>query len=565
LAKREMTGGCGGGLLARAKLSHVPGVALLRRGTVKVAADSNRAASRKGKQFEKKNRRRGRPAWLRTPYDSPLRDGNRDRLIGLLTERAAKTLMVYLMETNPTVYQWLVNFYKANPIPKNGSWDDVSGETFLRKLLSMPIETACFDLGRDALFSNAVSCGVDPRNIAQRIMDIRTQLSEEFVQELQCIAEENSLLLREALTGSLSSLQEHPLDPADAAAGKEAKPTEPTSSTSSTSASAAASSAKESSAKPSRSAPTSNSSSSLSSKASSSLPSPPPPSPAKASSKPSTPAAGKSNASSAASPAAGGGDLPQDKAAMVAALTAAFSKEVSADVLGARHPELGDADVTSDKSGDKGTKAAADEGGAAKALDKSSSSSGGVDGLSSISFASSLSQGVLPRGLDLMGDSSLGGDSTADAAAPSADAAAADLGSVSSSKEAQVQVEGTLPAAPAAEAVVAPIVGQQGEEEVGDKKGDVATAAAVVVAFPKGWGPAATAAAAATATAATALLIAGLPKGWGPRAMPAVPASAAAANNIVSSSSLKRGGGIAGEGVAGVVKTTTTAAAESSA
>lgn len=46
------------------------------------------------------------------------------------------------------------------------------------------------------MFSNAVSCGVDPRNIAQRIMDIRTQLSEEFVQELQCIAEENSLLLR---------------------------------------------------------------------------------------------------------------------------------------------------------------------------------------------------------------------------------------------------------------------------------------------------------------------------------------------------------------------------------
>jgi hypothetical protein len=37
---------------------------------------------------------------------------------------------------------------------------------------------------------------VDPRSIAQRIMDIRTQLSEEFIQELQAIAEENSLLLR---------------------------------------------------------------------------------------------------------------------------------------------------------------------------------------------------------------------------------------------------------------------------------------------------------------------------------------------------------------------------------
>lgn len=127
------------------------------------------------------------PAWLfadlRSPYDSPLRDGNRDRLIGLLTERyvgsswpgpptpahlaislsaasprskqsasaflcevmtmrtagslctsphpilspmncccrATKTLMVYLMETNVNVYSWLVSFYKENPIPKVSS------------------------------------------------------------------------------------------------------------------------------------------------------------------------------------------------------------------------------------------------------------------------------------------------------------------------------------------------------------------------------------------------------------------------------------------------------------
>lgn len=31
---------------------------------------------------------------------------------------AAKTLMVYLMETNANVYSWLVEFYKKNPIPK---------------------------------------------------------------------------------------------------------------------------------------------------------------------------------------------------------------------------------------------------------------------------------------------------------------------------------------------------------------------------------------------------------------------------------------------------------------
>jgi hypothetical protein len=44
-----------------------------------------------------------------------------------------------------------------------GSWDDVSGEAFLRKLLSMPIEEASFRTGTDALFSNSRVMGVDPR------------------------------------------------------------------------------------------------------------------------------------------------------------------------------------------------------------------------------------------------------------------------------------------------------------------------------------------------------------------------------------------------------------------
>lgn len=50
--------------------------------------------------------------------------------------------------------------------------------------------------GRDELFDNVRSCDVDPRSIAQRVMDIRKQLAEEFIQELQQVAEENALLLR---------------------------------------------------------------------------------------------------------------------------------------------------------------------------------------------------------------------------------------------------------------------------------------------------------------------------------------------------------------------------------
>lgn len=47
----------------------------------------NARRSGKGESYTNKNRRRGRPAWQRSPDDTPLRDGNRDRLMGLLTER----------------------------------------------------------------------------------------------------------------------------------------------------------------------------------------------------------------------------------------------------------------------------------------------------------------------------------------------------------------------------------------------------------------------------------------------------------------------------------------------
>ena len=46
--------------------------------------------SPKGESFERANRRKGRPAWRRSPDDTPLRDGNRDRLMGLVTARAVR-------------------------------------------------------------------------------------------------------------------------------------------------------------------------------------------------------------------------------------------------------------------------------------------------------------------------------------------------------------------------------------------------------------------------------------------------------------------------------------------
>lgn len=171
-----------------------------------------RASSKKGAMFDSATRRRGRPAHMRSPDDSPLRDGNRDRVMGLLTERAAKTLTYYFQETNLNYHHWLGEYIKTNPIPRDGKWDDVSGETFLRQLLMGGVTEAKAQVHED-LFSCVKGLGIDPRAIAQRIMDIRKALAEEFIQDMQGIAEENAILMRECAMASLASV----LDPAVAA------------------------------------------------------------------------------------------------------------------------------------------------------------------------------------------------------------------------------------------------------------------------------------------------------------------------------------------------------------
>jgi hypothetical protein len=181
--------------------------------------------------------------------------------MGLLTERAAKTLLYYFFEMNPTLYGWFNMYLKDNEIPREGNWDDISGETFLRTLLSMQIEETNWgkQVGVENLYNSFGGLIVDPvrvclchpdadrsdrrprtlstrvpgptrptrltrltrptrltrltrlvhhplgqRNIAQRVMEIRGQLAKEMIQDLSQVGEENSLLMRETLLTSLS-------------------------------------------------------------------------------------------------------------------------------------------------------------------------------------------------------------------------------------------------------------------------------------------------------------------------------------------------------------------------
>jgi hypothetical protein len=116
------------------------------------------------------------------------------------------------MELNPTLFGWLNNYMKDHKIPKDGNWDDVSGETFLRELLQAPIQETRWGetVGVNSLFDCTGSILVNPRDVAQRIMEIRTQIAKEMIDDLKQVSEENALLMRETVLSSFT-LNEMPV------------------------------------------------------------------------------------------------------------------------------------------------------------------------------------------------------------------------------------------------------------------------------------------------------------------------------------------------------------------
>lgn len=196
----------------------------VRRTLVRIAAsasdDSKREdRSKKGSSYEQGTRRRGRPAWKRSPYDTPLRDGNRDRLIGLVTDRAARMLCTELsLGPDAALGAWFLAFVERHPIPRDGAWDDVSGEAFLRALLTMDFTSSEWDA---ALFGPLVAAQgdpvevdvkldadedvprMDPRALALRVMELRAQVAADFTAVLGGVKDANAELLREVLQRSL--------------------------------------------------------------------------------------------------------------------------------------------------------------------------------------------------------------------------------------------------------------------------------------------------------------------------------------------------------------------------
>ncbi len=61
--------------------------------------------------------------------------------------------------------------------------------------------------GMDPLFDCSPTLSIDPRQVAQRIMDIRSALAEEFIEDLKGVQDDNLQLLRDCLTINLANLE----------------------------------------------------------------------------------------------------------------------------------------------------------------------------------------------------------------------------------------------------------------------------------------------------------------------------------------------------------------------
>lgn len=108
------------------------------------------------------------PAWRRAPLPWPRsHTASRSRL-------PARTCRYASWAPKPAPHHSAVACRCLLPRPQDGNWSDVSGENFLRTLLTQPIEQISGSFSdEEPQFANASPVGGDPRLVAQRIMDYR--------------------------------------------------------------------------------------------------------------------------------------------------------------------------------------------------------------------------------------------------------------------------------------------------------------------------------------------------------------------------------------------------------
>ncbi len=95
-----------------------------------------------------------------------MRGGARDRVVGLLTERSARTLLYYLQETNLNVFYWLQAYMQAYPIPRArpALFGDVLWHQIRHLICSLPHPQGTSRLFGDELWR--LACRPTPSQVA---------------------------------------------------------------------------------------------------------------------------------------------------------------------------------------------------------------------------------------------------------------------------------------------------------------------------------------------------------------------------------------------------------------
>lgn len=120
-------------------------------------------------------------------------------LRSLLTKRAVATVAYYLMEMNDSATRnWLLQFEDFAKRCDENRWEDDG--TFLHNMLRAKPVKCTMNVGHPrGRFKREFTFEINPMQMAQRILAVRTQLASEWALDLQCVDLENKEITRMSL------------------------------------------------------------------------------------------------------------------------------------------------------------------------------------------------------------------------------------------------------------------------------------------------------------------------------------------------------------------------------
>ncbi|CAD7701607.1 unnamed protein product [Ostreobium quekettii] len=150
-------------------------------------------------------RGRGGRRWApsRATGGSVYRGETKALLRSLVTRQALKTLLHYLEETNPQLHYFLHAHVVEHPLKMDGSSED-----WLTELAATPL-TKVRDPRRSTaptMEAEAAVKGekeVSPRDLAERILELRAQIAQEVAEDAELMPGFNDAVLRRALAKTI--------------------------------------------------------------------------------------------------------------------------------------------------------------------------------------------------------------------------------------------------------------------------------------------------------------------------------------------------------------------------